>query len=118
MRISSSINSAEFAVPPAKSVKGTRAEDAEDPCRGRLWVDSCRFLAAKRPTPFGASRQLPGIPAIVSFLNHNRHSALSAGTALHALELPLDRWLGEWASHAFAAVKDHTSSVQNKAGTF
>jgi hypothetical protein len=32
----------------------------------------------------GASRPLQRIPAIVSFLNHSRHSAYMAGTPLHA----------------------------------
>ena len=36
-----------------------------------------------------------------------------------APEPPLDRWLGEWASHAFPAVKgSRLKRVQNKVGTF
>jgi hypothetical protein len=34
-------------------------------------------------------------------------------------EPPLDRWLGEWASHPFPAVKgSRLKRVQNKVGTF
>jgi hypothetical protein len=45
----------------------------------------------------GASRPLRRIPAIVSFLNHSRHSALSAGTALRAPEETFKRLALRWA---------------------
>jgi hypothetical protein len=47
------------------------------------------------------------------------HSAFAPETALPVPNPPLDRWLGEWASHAFAAVKgSRLKRVQNKVGTF
>jgi hypothetical protein len=36
---------------------------------GLFRVDSCRLLATKRTTPYGAFRRLPSVPAKVGLLN-------------------------------------------------